>query len=150
MAMPKIPSLKTGGATQQQSESQPEATQQVENRPFTIDQFLSAWAGLKQHFPQEERLIAMLSTYRPELLSPTLAQLTLSNPLQRTEFVHFAPEVMRRLREILHNTELKMQVVVQEYDRKTEAYTASEKYKVLAEQNPYLQDLKTKLALQLD
>lgn len=150
MAMPKIPSLKTGGATQQQSESRSEATQQVENRPFTSDQFLSAWAGLKQHFPQEERLIAMLSTYRPELLSPTLAQLTLSNPLQRTEFVHFAPEVMHRLREILHNTELKMQVVVQEYDRKAEAYTAAEKYKVLAEQNPYLQDLKTKLALQLD
>lgn len=148
MTMPKLLSLKHLTGTDAASAVTEEKKE--ENTPFTPDQLIGAWAGLKDHFPHEERLLAMLRTYQPELISDTMAQVTLSNPLQKSEFVHFAPEIMRIIRATLHNSQLKLQVLVKEYDKKTVAYTAAEKYQVLVNQNPHLQDLKSKLTLLLD
>jgi hypothetical protein len=54
------------------------------------------------------------------------------------------------VRNILQNDLLKLQVEVAEFDRSTKAYTAADKYKLLAKQNPHLIDMKDKLGLQLE
>ena len=120
------------------------------NTPFTIDQLVDAWAGLSDYFPGEERLNAMLTTVIPELITPELCRITVANPWQKQEFAKFGTKVMDIVRNTLQNDLLKLQVEVAEFDRSARAYTAADKYKLLAKQNPHLIDMKDKLGLQLE
>ena len=123
---------------------------QQRNNPFTLDQLLDAWVGLRKHFPGEERLSAMLMACPPELLSPEMCRITVANQWQKQEFAKFGKQIMDIIRNTLQNDSLKLQVEVAEYDRSSKAYTAAEKYKVLANLNPHLSDLKSRLNLQLE
>ena len=120
------------------------------NTPFTVDQLIDAWVGLRSYFKGEERLVAMLAKTRPVMVNDTLCRITVANPWQKQEFAKFGKQVMDIIRNKLQNDLLKLQVDVAEYDRGAVAYTAAEKYKLLVGQNPHLAELKTKLGLQLE
>jgi DNA polymerase-3 subunit gamma/tau len=120
------------------------------NTPFTADQLIDAWVGLRTHFHGEERLLAMLKNYQPELINPELCQIKVANPWQKQEFAKFGGQVMTIVRDKLQNDLIKLQVVVAEFEQEEKAYTAADKYKLLSKQNPHLIDLKDKLSLQLE
>ena len=123
---------------------------QEENRPFTLDQFRGAWAGLYTIFKEEPRLLAILKEYTPELIDEQHCVLTLSNPWQKTAFKQFGKSVMDHMRATLHNSKLQLTLQVDESTVVQKAYTAEEKYKVLLGKNEELANLKTALALQLE
>ena len=152
--MPSIGNLgmvgQTTPTTQTSPTTQPANNAQQRNNPFTADQLIDAWVGLNKHFKNEERLLAMLSACQPVLLNPELCRITVANPWQKQEFARFGKQVMDIVRDTLQNDLLKLQVDVAEFDRSKKAYTASEKYKLLAAQNPHLTELKTRLNLQLE
>jgi len=129
---------------------QREANNTQRNTPFTHDQLIDAWVGLNQHFQTEERLLAMLSACQPELINPELCRIVVANPWQKQEFAKYGKQVMTIVRDTLQNDLIKLQVEVAEYDRSKKAYTAVEKYKLLATQNPHLAELKVKMNLQLE
>jgi hypothetical protein len=152
-AMPSLGNLGMVGQatpTTQTSPTAPPATNTQRNNPFTADQLVDAWVGLSKHFKKEERLLAMLSACQPVLVNPELCRITVANPWQKQEFARFGKQVMDIVRDTLQNDLIKLQVDVAEYDRSKKAYTASEKYKLLAAQNPHLTELKTRLNLQLE
>ena len=120
------------------------------NTPFTADQLIDAWVGLRTHFHGEERLLAMLKNYQPELINPKLCQIKVANPWQKQEFAKFGGQVMTIVRDKLQNDLIKLQVVVAEFEQEEKAYTAADKYKLLSKQNPHLIELKDKLSLQLE
>ena len=155
-AMPSIGNLGVIGQTnpitptaQATPTTQP-TTNAQRNNPFTVDQLIDAWVGLNKHFKKEERLLAMLSACQPVLVNPELCRIMVANPWQKQEFARFGKQVMDIVRDALQNDLLKLQVDVAEFDRSKKAYTASEKYKLLAAQNPHLAELKTRLNLQLE
>lgn len=157
MAMPSLGNLGTLGVKKENTAvTAPTATAEAapaaptRNNPFTADQLFDAWAGLVQHFPGEERLIAMLNTLVPELVTPELCRITVANPWQKQEFAKFGKRVMDLVRDALKNDLLKLQVEVGEYKKTTRAYTAAEKYKVLVDMNPHLAELRTRMNLQLE
>lgn len=156
MAMPSLGNLGTLGVKKENTAAAPTATAPTapaaptRNNPFTADQLFDAWAGLVQHFPGEERLIAMLNTLVPELVTPELCRITVANPWQKQEFAKFGKRVMDLVRDALKNDLLKLQVEVGEYKKTTRAYTAAEKYKVLVDMNPHLAELRTRMNLQLE
>ena len=156
MAMPSLGNLGTLGVKKETTAAAPTATAEAapaaptRNNPFTADQLFDAWAGLVQHFPGEERLIAMLNTLVPELVTPELCRITVANPWQKQEFAKFGKRVMDLVRDALKNDLLKLQVEVGEYKKTTRAYTAAEKYKVLVDMNPHLAELRTRMNLQLE
>ena len=156
MAMPSLGNLGTLGVKKENTAAAPTATAEAapaaptRNNPFTADQLFDAWAGLVQHFPGEERLIAMLNTLVPELVTPELCRITVANPWQKQEFAKFGKRVMDLVRDALKNDLLKLQVEVGEYKKTTRAYTAAEKYKVLVDMNPHLAELRTRMNLQLE
>lgn len=152
-AMPSLGNLGVIGAKQPQNNATATTTADgpaARNNPFTLDQLIDAWVGLRKHFQKEERLLAMLSACQPELVNDKLCRITLSNPWQKQEFAKFGKQVMELVRNVLQNDSLKLQVEVAEYDRNTKAYTAVEKYKLLAAQNPHLAEMKAKMNLQLE
>ena len=155
-SMPNIPSINlTAKPVQQQSAptSNSEAVQHPtseESRPFTLDQLLDAWAGLKSIFAGEPRLMAVLSEHRPQLIDMEHAVLTLANPWQQAEFKKHGKQVMDHIRKTLNNSKLQLTMKLAEYDTSQRAYTAEEKYKVLLGQNAELGNLKNALGLQLE
>lgn len=72
------------------------------------------------------------------------------NPWQMTQMRKAMPELAQQLREALHNNLLHIQLTQAEYTQEQMAFTAEEKYAVMAEQNPALAQLKERLDLQID
>ena len=60
------------------------------------------------------------------------------------------PQLSQQLRAALHNSELRIQLVQQQFTQEQMAFTSEEKYQVMAEQNPALAQLKERLDLQID
>lgn len=153
--MGKLPSLgNLGVVNKPQTTATTQTTaptdQPKRETPFTRDQLIDAWVGLNKHFPREERLLAMLSAATPEILNPRLCRITVANPWQKQEFAKFGKQVMNIVREQLKNDYLMLQVDVETRTETARAYTAAEKYKLLAKQNPHLEELKNKMNLQLE
>ena len=156
MAMPSLSNLGALGVKKEDTAAAAPAVEKeapvtpTRNTPFTADQLFDAWAGLVLHFPGEERLIAMLNTLVPELVTPELCRITVANPWQKQEFAKFGKQVMNLVRDTLKNDNLKLVVEVGEYKKTTRAYTAAEKYKVLVDMNPHVAELRTRMNLQLE
>lgn len=130
--------------------SQDSSNKEVRNTPFTQDQLNDAWVGLAEHFPGEERLNAMLSSVVPELINPELCRIVVANPWQKEEFSKFGKKVMNIVRNKLNNDLLRLHVEVDQSEHTRRAYTSAEKYQVLAQMNPHVAELRTRLKLQLE
>ena len=118
--------------------------------PFTIDQLKSAWVGQVKHFEHEERFKAMLTTYELVQDSEYKFHITVDNQLQKKEFAKFGKQMMDRVRNALKNDLIELRVEVAEYVATQAAYTSSEKYKILNQQNPQLEELRQRLNLQIE
>ena len=155
-SLPKMPKISLGlglkkGAEQPAQPSQPtEAPKQEENRPFTADQLQGAWAGLASSHADELRLKQLIETYSPVLISETTAEIKMPNPWQMKELQKALPALLTQLRANLHNDLLDIQVVQEEFNQEQMAFTAEEKYALMAEQNPALAQMKELLDLQID
>ena len=150
--MPKI-SLGLGVKKEQQAPSTPQATEapkQEENRPFTADQLQGAWAGLASSHADELRLKQLIESYSPTLISDTIAEIQMPNPWQMKELQKAMPSLLTQLRASLHNDLLDIRVVQAEFNQEQMAFTAEEKYALMAEQNPALAQMKELLDLQID
>ena len=156
-AAPKIPSISLSLGKKkeepvisnlQSSISNP--PQEESNRPFTADQLRDAWVGLAATHKEEPRLKELIESYTPRLIDPQTAEIQMPNPWQMAQMRKSMPELARQLRQALHNDQLHIQLVQAEYSQEQMAFTAEEKYKLMAEQNPALAQLKERLDLQID
>lgn len=152
-AMPSLGNLGKLSATPQAT-TQPTATvpteQQKRNTPFTLDQLKSAWVGQIKHFENEERFKAMLTTYELAQDSDTMFHITVDNQLQKKEFAKFGKALMDRIRDVLQNDYVQLRVEVAEYVATQIAYTSTEKYKILNQLNPHLEELRQRMNLQME
>ena len=152
-AMPSLGNLGKLSATPQAT-TQPTTTvpteQQKRNTPFTLDQLKSAWVGQIKHFENEERFKAMLTTYELAQDSDTMFHITVDNQLQKKEFAKFGKALMDRIRDVLQNDYVQLRVEVAEYVATQIAYTSTEKYKILNQLNPHLEELRQRMNLQME
>ena len=156
-AIPKMPSISIGlgkkkeeSITNHQSQITNTPPQEESNRPFTADQLRDAWVGLAASYQDQLRLNQLIESYAPQLTGPTTAQIQMPNPWQMSEMKKAMPALVGQLRKALHNNELAIELVQAEYSQEQMAFTAEEKYKLMAEQNPALEQLKQTLDLQID
>ena len=153
-AMPSLGNLgkltSTPQATAQPTAAAPKAEEQKRNTPFTLDQLKSAWVGQIKHFQSEERFKAMLTTYELVQDSETKFHITVDNQLQKKEFAKFGKQLMDNIRAVLQNDLIQLKVEVADYVATQVAYTSTEKYKLLKEQNPHLDELRQRMNLQLE
>ena len=155
-SIPKMP--KIGLAIGKKPEAQPTteapapetAVKEEQNRPFTADQLRDAWVGLAATHKEEPRLKQLIEDYSPQMIDELTAEIQMPNPWQMTEMRKALPNLMRQLRAAIHNEGLQIQLVQAEYNQEQMAFTAEEKYKLMAEQNPVLSQLKERLDLVID
>ena len=156
--MPKIPKIGLGFGPKKEepaanANTNPDANADTNvdaNAPFTADQLRDAWVGLAQSYKEELRLKQLIENYIPQMIDELTAEIQMPNPWQMTEMRKALPDIMRRLRKVLHNAHLQIQLVQAEYNQEQMAFTAEEKYALMAEQNPDLAQLKERLDLQID
>ena len=155
-SIPKIPSISLGlGKKKEEIENQKSkienpTPQEESSRPFTADQLRDAWVGLAATHTEELRLKQLMETYMPQLIEEHIAQIKMPNPWQMKELQKAMPALLRQLRSALHNTNLQINVIQEEFNQEQMAFTAEEKYALMAEQNPALAQLKETLDLQID
>ena len=153
-AMPSLGNLgklsATPQATTQPTAATPTTEQQKRNNPFTLDQLKSAWVGQIKYFEKEERFKAMLTTYDLVQDSETKFHITVDNQLQKKEFAKFGKQLMDRVRDVLQNDDVQLRVEVAEYTAAQVAYTSTEKYKILNQLNPHLEELRQRMNLQIE
>ena len=154
--MPKMPSIGLGlgkkkeePITNNQSPI-PSTPQEESSRPFTADQLKDAWVGLTLSHKEELRLKQLIESSTPQLVSPSTARIQMPNPWQMAEMKKALPQLLTQLRLALHNNDLQIELIQAEYNQEQMAFTAEEKYKLMAEQNPALEQLKQSLDLQID
>ena len=140
----------TPQATAQPTAAAPKTEEQKRNNPFTLDQLKSAWVGQIKNFQSEERFKAMLTTYELVQDSETKFHITVDNQLQKKEFAKFSKQLMDNIRVVLQNDLIQLKVEVADYVATQVAYTSTEKYKLLKEQNPHLDELRQRMNLQLE
>lgn len=156
-SIPKMPSISLGlgikkeapSAAPQATGAQPQ-TEEDQNSPFTVDQLKDAWVGLAAIHKEEPRLKELIENYTPKLVDSVTAEIQMPNPWQMAEMRKALPGLMSQLRQTLHNNHLQLQLVQAEFSQEQMAFTAEEKYKLMAEQNPALTQLKERLDLQID
>ena len=153
-AMPSLGNLgklsTTPQTTTQPTAAAPTTEQQKRNNPFTLDQLKSAWVGQIKYFEKEERFKAMLTTYELVQDSETKFHITVDNQLQKKEFAKFGKQLMDRVRDALQNDDVQLRVEVAEYTAAQVAYTSTEKYKILNQLNPHLEELRQRMNLQIE
>lgn len=156
-SIPKMPSISLGlGVKKEAPSAAPQATgaqprtEEDQNRPFTVDQLRDAWVGLAATHKEEPRLKELIENYTPKLVDSVTAEIQMPNPWQMAEMRKALPGLMSQLRQTLHNIHLQLQLVQAEFSQEQMAFTAEEKYKLMAEQNPALTQLKERLDLQID
>ena len=156
-SIPKIPGISIGRGLKKedqisniQSQISNTPPQEESSRPFTADQLRDAWVGLAATHKEELRLKQLMETYTPQLIDEHLAEIQMPNPWQMKELQKAMPELLRQLRSALHNSDLQISVVQEVFNQEQMAFTAEEKYALMAEQNPALAQLKEALDLQID
>jgi DNA polymerase-3 subunit gamma/tau len=148
-SIPQIPSVPTGAPKAEQPQAQ--AAPEKQNNPFTADQFSSAWAGLKDLFPEDPRMASVFDIYTPELQEDhQQALLTLTNPWQEKEVRAQLRRIEAQLHRVLQNDLLRIQIRVAEYTPELSAVTAEDKLKRMIEKNPNLGEMRTRLNMILD
>ena len=151
--MPSIPSIPSvGGVGQHAGPTAPTPTQPTpQNSPFTVDRFNSAWTGLAQLFPEDPRLAAVFAHNTPELSEDHLScLLTLANPWQHAEVKSRLRFIESELHKRLQNDQLHIRLQIAEYTPQMDSLTMEDRYKVMAEKNPQLVELKNRLGLQIE
>lgn len=154
--MPKIPKIGLGLGPKKKEEPAAEAPKPVaepqapQNNPFTADQLRDAWVGLATTHKEELRLRELIENYIPTLVEENTAQIQMPNPWQLSQMRSAMPKLMAELRQKLKNDLLTVQLVLAEYNQEQMAFTADEKYAVMAQANPVLAQLKENLDLQID
>ena len=96
------------------------------------------------------RLKQLIESYIPQLQDEHHARIQMPNPWQLQELKKAMPQLMAQLRNALHNSLIEIELVQAEFSQEQMAFTAEEKFKLMAEQNPALTQLKDRLDLQID
>lgn len=144
----QTPKAKNGDANQQQNRTE-EAKNR--NKTFTQDDLTAAWKIMVEKMAETEKLlIQSLKAGIPELKEEGNFEFTVNNQFQENALKENAPSILKILRNSLENDFISMRVVIVERAVEQRVFTATDKFKLMVEKNPILEELRKRLDLELD
>ena len=148
-----INSFKT---TTEKKEAETEIAEKIISgrKEFTQEEFVSAWTEFakKSKDAGKMSLQSILMKNIPEINSDKRVNLNVDNEVMEDEINQNKIELMTFLREKLDNgsIQLNISVVKDNSENTNKLYTASDKFKRMAEKNPAINDLKKQFDLEID
>lgn len=119
--------------------------------PLEDTSLKKAWDALRDFIPKEQLILSQgIKASYPVILSESEFSLTVNNKTQAEILQERMSTVVEFLQQQLQNYSLKMNVEVSDKTESTVVFTANDKFKLMIEQNPALEDLRKRLDLELD
>ena len=131
-------------------ESKMEEEIMVEDKSFTAEELEVAWLQFSETISDQGRMKSFILTTKPHLISESEFQVTVSNTLQEKELKKLEPDLLSFVRTHLQNTKVKIKIHIAEETEMQRANSPEDRYKILAQQNPALDILKSGLQLEID
>jgi len=122
----------------------------VEDKSFTAEELEVAWLQFSETISDQGRMKSFILTTKPHLISESEFQVTVSNTLQEKELKKLEPDLLSFVRTHLQNTKVKIKIHIAEETEMQRANSPEDRYKILAQQNPALDILKSGLQLEID
>jgi DNA polymerase-3 subunit gamma/tau len=121
-------------------------------KPFDVKTLEFYWRQFAEQLNKEGRMALHTAFQKrsPQLLDDFIIYFPVDNVSLEKDLVEIKTVLLAFLRKNLSNYKINLKSEVVIDDTKSEAYTPSEKFKKLAEQNPKLNDLKSKFDLDID
>lgn len=113
-----------------------------------VDEAMKTFAEAKSKDGQKQ-LYATLTSSQIILQNKTVV-IMLSNEVQRTMLTDIKQDMLDELRRLLTNKQTQLEINVSELQGEVKAYKPQDKFKVLAEKNPALNELKKRFDLDIE
>lgn len=117
-------------------------------KPLTENQLREAWAEYARLRKDQVAEFHLLS--RQVDLNGSVVTVALANTIEEPLLQSMMTDLVSYLRNRLSNPTIKIESVMKEVDNKRMAYTNKEKFDLLVEKNPILNELKERLGLDPD
>jgi hypothetical protein len=136
---------------QSNGQSEEEGIDPTWNNAFSQEQLNKAWLSYAtSRQAKNPYLHTILSNQLPKAIGHELV-LGLKNPMQEAEVVKEKASMFTYLKKQVKNASLTLTIqIVDETETKSKAYTSTDKFKAMMEQNPALAELKRLLDLDLE
>ena len=108
------------------------------------------WLKFSETISDQGRMKSFILSTKPQLISDTEFQVTVSNTLQEKELKKLEPDLLAFIRMHLQNKKVQIRIHLAELSEIQRANSPEDRYKILAQQNPALDILKNGLQLEID
>lgn len=116
---------------------------------FTPIQLINEWKAYADTLIEEIHLKNTMMSCLPDLQEHWTFEVVVNNPVQEHNLNENSLSILTYLRSKLQNGELMMRIRVSENNEKKLAYTPSEKFALMMEENPHLRKLRDEFGLEL-
>ena len=132
--------------------SAPAPEEKYENRPFKDSELNFYWRDFAMnHLPKEEKAnSARMMNITPKPLNDTAYEILVDNEMVGKYMNKLLPDVLKYIREQLHNRQVVLSVRVSEAHEVVRAYNQTERFQLMSKRNPKLLKLAQKFNLTLD
>ena len=132
--------------------SAPAPEEKYENRPFKDSELNFYWRDFAMnHLPKEEKAnSARMMNITPKPLNDTTYEILVDNEMVGKYMNKLLPDVLKYIREQLHNRQVVLSVRVSEAHEVVRAYNQAERFQLMSKRNPKLLKLTQKFNLKLD
>ncbi len=139
----------TAAPQENYEQAKPEITP-PQNKPFSVENLEIAWHQFADTIPEQGRMASFFLTTIPQLISRNTFEITVSNILQEKEVKRLQPDILAFIHSKLENSELRMSVKMMEETDVQRASSPEDKYRLMTEQNPALEKLRSRLQMEID
>ncbi len=142
-------SISAFGQKKEQVEEKVAVNLESLNERFSPLQLINEWKAYAEGLIEEHHLKNTMLNCLPNLIENTLFEVVVNNPVQEQRLMEYTMDILTRLRAQLRNTNLRMQIRISEDNEKKLAFTPSEKFNLMMEENESLRKLKDEFGLEL-
>ena len=122
---------------------------EVLTETFTPVQLINAWKAFAEEITEEHHLKNTMLNCLPSLLNRDTFEVVVNNPVQEQRLLDSGTDILSRLRSQLRNTQIQMHIRISIENEKKLAFTPSEKFNLMMEENESLRKLKDEFGLEL-
>lgn len=132
-----------------EEEHKEEEKKEILNTPFTPIQLINEWKIFAEGLIEEHHLKNTMLNCLPNMLDNKSFEVVVNNPVQEQRILENQYSILSALYSKLRNNQIKMTVRVTQENEKKLAFTSSEKFNLMAEENEVLRRLKDEFDLEL-
>jgi DNA polymerase III subunit gamma/tau len=122
----------------------------IQNQSFTLEDLEKSWYQFGETIPEQGRMMSLILSTKPVLLSSHEFEVTVSNFLQERELKKMQVNILEFVHEKLQNSLIKMTLKIAEETESTKSNSPEERYRKMAEQNSALTTLRNGLQMEID